>query len=43
MVRPDAYVVPDTPYFTLAPDWVCELLSRGTVRLDRQRMLAVYA
>jgi Uma2 family endonuclease len=36
-------VVPETPYFTLPPDWVCEVLSPGTARLDRQRKLAVYA
>jgi len=36
-------VVPDTAYFTLAPDWICEVLSPGTARLDRQRKLAVYA
>ncbi len=35
--------VPETAYFTLAPDWICEVLSRGTARLDRQRKLAVYA
>ena len=36
-------VVPETAYFTLAPDWICEVLSPGTARLDRQRKLAVYA
>ena len=36
-------VIPDTAYFTLAPDWVCEVLSPGTARLDRQKKLAVYA
>jgi len=35
--------VPETAYFALAPDWVCEVLSSGTARLDRQRKLAVYA
>jgi hypothetical protein len=25
---------PDTPWFDLAPDWVCEVLSPGTRRLD---------
>jgi Uma2 family endonuclease len=35
--------VPDTAYFTLAPDWICEVLSPGTARLDRQRKLAIYA
>ena len=36
-------VVPDTAYFTLAPDWICEVLSPGTARLDRRKKLAVYA
>lgn len=36
-------VVPDTAYFTLAPDWICEVLSPGTARLDRHKKLALYA
>jgi len=36
-------VIPDTAYFTLAADWICEVLSPGTARLDRQQKLAVYA
>ena len=39
----DEVLVPDEAYFTLAPDWICEVLSPGTARLDRQRKLAVYA
>lgn len=35
--------VPDEPYFTLAPDWACEVLSPGTALLDRRRKLPVYA
>ena len=34
---------PDTAYFPLAPDWVCEVLSPSTTRLDRTRKLGVYA
>lgn len=30
-------------YFTLAPDWVCEVLSPGTARLDRADKLPIYA
>ena len=33
----------DQPYFTLAADWVCEVLSPSTARLDRTRKLAAYA
>lgn len=33
----------DLPYFVLAPDWVCEVLSPSTAALDRGRKLVVYA
>jgi Uma2 family endonuclease len=33
---------PTAAFFTLAPDWVCEVLSPSTQRLDRIRKLAVY-
>jgi Uma2 family endonuclease len=35
--------IPETPYFTLAPDWLCEVLSPSTARIDRGRKLAIYA
>lgn len=34
---------PETAYFTLAPDWICEILSPATASFDRARKLAVYA
>ena len=34
---------PDTAYVTLAPDWVCEVLSPSTRRLDLQEKRPVYA
>ena len=34
---------PKAAFFTLAPDWLCEVLSPSTERLDRARKLAVYA
>jgi Uma2 family endonuclease len=34
---------PDTPFFTIAPDWVCEVLSRSTEKLDRDEKLPYYA
>jgi hypothetical protein len=34
---------PDTPAFTLAPDWVCEVVSPSTERLDRDRKMPAYA
>lgn len=38
--------MPETPldaYFSLAPDWVCEVLSPSTYALDRGRKLQIYA
>ena len=35
--------LPETAYFPLAPDWVCELLSPSTARLDRIRKMRIYA
>jgi Uma2 family endonuclease len=35
--------IPDAAFFTLAPDWACEVLSPSTERLDRVRKLPVYA
>jgi Uma2 family endonuclease len=34
--------VPDAPFFTLRPDWVCEVLSPATHRLDRREKMPVY-
>ena len=34
---------PDTPAFTLAPDWVCEVVSPSTESLDRARKMPAYA
>ncbi|KFA89216.1 Uma2 family endonuclease [Archangium violaceum] len=34
---------PRTAAITLAPDWVCEVLSPSTARLDRKAKLPVYA
>lgn len=35
--------VPDTAYTTLAPDWVCEVLSPSTRAIDRYAKMPVYA
>ena len=34
---------PETAYSTLAPDWVCEILSPSTRRLDLEAKRPVYA
>jgi Uma2 family endonuclease len=34
---------PEEAYFTLSPDWVCEVLSPSTSRVDRTRKLPIYA
>lgn len=36
-------VVERTAYFTLAPDWIAEVMSPGTARRDRTDKLAIYA
>jgi Uma2 family endonuclease len=35
--------LPETAFFALAPDWVCEVLSPSTERLDRDEKSALYA
>ena len=35
--------LPDTAYFTLAPDWVCEVLSESTRRHDLHEKRPIYA
>lgn len=35
--------LPDAAWFELAPDWVCEILSPGTARLDRVQKMPLYA
>ena len=34
---------PNVPFFELPPDWVCEVASPSTARLDRASKLSVYA
>ncbi len=33
----------DVPYYDVAPDWVCEVLSPGTERIDRGKKMRIYA
>lgn len=35
-------ILPNEPYLTLAPDWVCEVVSPKTGRLDRIKKLPLY-
>lgn len=35
--------VANEPYFTIRPDWVCEVLSPSTERYDRGAKIALYA
>lgn len=35
--------MPDVVGFTLAPDWVCEVVSPSTATLDRTRKMRIYA
>jgi Uma2 family endonuclease len=34
---------PNEPYLTLAPDWICEVLSPSTEYIDRGKKLNIYA
>ena len=33
----------DDPFITVVPDWVCEILSAGTLRVDRMKKMPIYA
>ena len=35
--------VPSTAFFTLPPDWVCEVISPSTGQIDRGRKMRIYA
>ena len=35
--------VPDVAYMTLAPDWICEVVSPSTESIDRGKKLRIYA
>ena len=35
--------IPDSAFMTLAPDWICEVLSPGTSKLDRGPKRQIYA
>ena len=35
--------IADEPAFTLVPDWVCEVVSRSTVGIDRVKKMRIYA
>jgi hypothetical protein len=36
-------VVPDAPFLTVPPDWVCEVLSKATEKTDRAEKMPIYA
>ncbi|WP_437479101.1 Uma2 family endonuclease [Sorangium sp. So ce1014] len=35
--------LPETAYFALAPDWICEVLSPSTAAFDRNEKMPIYA
>ena len=35
--------LPDEAYFSLAPDWICEVVSPSTAAMDRVKKLTIYA
>ncbi|WP_437974372.1 Uma2 family endonuclease [Sorangium sp. So ce295] len=36
-------VLPETAFFSLAPDWICEVLSPSTASVDRDEKMPIYA
>ncbi|MBF0498113.1 MAG: Uma2 family endonuclease [Deltaproteobacteria bacterium] len=36
-------ILPDENWFSVPPDWVCEVLSPGTAIIDRVRKIPIYA
>jgi len=34
---------PNVPFFTIAPDWICEVLSDSTQKIDRNEKQEIYA
>jgi Uma2 family endonuclease len=36
-------VVPDGAFFTVVPDWICEVLSRSTEKFDRAEKMPLFA
>ncbi|MBM4259233.1 MAG: Uma2 family endonuclease [Deltaproteobacteria bacterium] len=41
--REQVPVLPNVAYFDVAPDWVCEIVSPSTARVDRVRKVPAYA
>jgi Uma2 family endonuclease len=35
--------LPETAYFTVVPDWICEVLSDSTASIDRNQKMPIYA
>ena len=35
--------LPDEAYFSVAPDWLCEVISPSTANIDRSKKLRIYA
>ena len=35
--------LPEEAYFSLAPDWICEVISPSTAAMDRVKKLSIYA
>ncbi len=36
-------VLPDTAWFEIVPDWICEILSPSTAKIDRMEKMPIYA
>jgi hypothetical protein len=36
-------ILPDASFLTVAPDWICEVLSKSTEKMDRTEKMPIYA
>ncbi len=43
LLRERMPALPEEAYFSVAPDWICEVLSPSTASLDRVKKMTVYA
>jgi Uma2 family endonuclease len=41
--RRERFTPPLTAYYTVVPDWICEILSPSTSKIDRAKKVAIYA
>ena len=43
LMKVPSHLVPEEAFFSLAPEWACEVLSPSTASMDRVKKLSIYA